>query len=537
MKAQPISRLALILVVALGQFGLTPALAAENPSPAPLVVNNRTAFVFRAPLLGYSPKERASAAARRIDGVLDRLGLDVVSVRKLPEGNLISLDDAGVFMVTSGDVDGLSGDTLESVTRQAVDGLKLAVQEGHELHNVRQLLVAAGWTAIVTLIYLLVVRGCIAANRRLGVKLSVAVQTSIEKLKVAGVVAVQPAHFLAVTRHLVALLAWAVGLFATYLWLTLSFERFPYTRPWGEHLTSFLLDTLAKIAEAILSAVPGLVVVILIFLIARFVLRAVRVFFDRIAAGQISLGWLDSDTVKPTTRIVTVVVWLFAFAMAYPYLPGSDSEAFKGVSVLAGLMISIGASSLVGQAASGMILMYSRALKIGEYVKIGDSEGTVSEMGMFATRLATGKGEDVVLPNSYVVSNTTRNFSRSVHGKGFVLHTTVTIGYSTPWRQVDAMLLQAAERSRGILASPAPYVIQTALSDFYVEYCLVAYAGPEGPSKRVEAISELHANVQDVFNEHGVQIMSPHYMIDPTHPQVVPKERWFEAPAARPGNS
>jgi hypothetical protein len=192
MKAQPISRLALILVVALGQFGLTPALAAENPSPAPLVVNNRTAFVFRAPLLGYSPKERASAAARRIDGVLDRLGLDVVSVRKLPEGNLISLDDAGVFMVTSGYVDGLSGDTLESVTRQAVDGLKLAVQEGHELHNVRQLLVAAGWTAIVTLIYLLVVRGCIAANRRLGVKLSVAVQTSIEKLKVAGVVAVQP---------------------------------------------------------------------------------------------------------------------------------------------------------------------------------------------------------------------------------------------------------------------------------------------------------------------------------------------------------
>jgi len=156
---------------------------------------------------------------------------------------------------------------------------------------------------------------------------------------------------------------------------------------------------------------------------------------------------------------------------------------------------------------------------------------------MFATRLATGKGEEVVLPNSYVVSNTTRNFSRSVHGKGFVLHTTVTIGYSTPWRQVDAMLLRAAERSRGILASPAPYVIQTALSDFYVEYCLVAYAGPEAPSKRAEAISELHANVQDVFNEHGVQIMSPHYMIDPTHPQVVPKDRWFEAPAAQPGNS
>jgi small-conductance mechanosensitive channel len=536
MTAQTISRLVLFLFVALAQFAATGTLLAENPQPAPVVVNNRTVVVLRASLLGYSPKERASAAARRIDDVLDRLGRDVVGVRKMSEGNLITLDDAGVFMVTPGDVDELSGDTLESVTQQAVDGLKLAVQEGHELHNLRRLLVAAGLTAIVTLIYLLVVRGCVVANRRLGAILSVAVQTNIEKLKVAGVAAVQPAHFLAVTRHLVALLAWAMGLFATYLWLTFSFERFPYTRPWGEHLTGFLLGTLAKIADAILSAVPGLVVVVLIFFIARFVLRAVRVFFDRIAAGQISLGWLDSDTVKPTTRIVTVVVWLFALAMAYPYLPGSNSDAFKGVSVLAGLMISIGASSLVGQAASGMILMYSRALKIGEYVKIGDSEGTVSEMGMFATRLATGKGEEVVLPNSYVVSNTTRNFSRSVHGKGFVLHTTVTIGYSTPWRQVNAMLLQAAERSRGILASPAPYVIQTALSDFYVEYCLVAYAGPEAPSKRAEAISELHANVQDVFNEHGVQIMSPHYMIDPAHPQVVPKERWYEAPASSPDN-
>ena len=536
MTALHSSRLVSFLVFVLSQIVFSGVVQAETVSPAPLIVHNRTVFVFRAPLLGYSPRERAAAAARRIDGVLDRLGLDVVSVRKLPEGNLVQLDDAGVFMITAGDVDTLAGDTLESTTQQVVDGLRLAIQEGHELHNLRQLLVAAGLTAAVTLIYLLVVRGCVVANRRLGTRLSQAVQVRIEKLKVAGVVAVHPAHFLALTRHLVALFAWAAGLFATYLWLTFSFERFPYTRPWGEHLTGFLLGTVGKIADGILSAIPGLVVVVLIFFIARFVLRAVRAFFDRIAVGQISLGWLDSDTVKPTARIVTAVVWLFALAMAYPYLPGSDSEAFKGVSVLAGLMISIGASSLVGQAASGMILMYSRALKVGEYVKIGDSEGTVSDMGMFATRLATGKGEEVVLPNSYVVSNTTRNYSRSVHGKGFVLHTTVTIGYSTPWRQVHAMLLEAAGRTHGIVSEPAPYVVQTALSDFYVEYCLVAYAGPEAPAKRVQAINELHANVQDVFNEHGVQIMSPHYMLDPPHAQVVPKERWYEAPARKPDN-
>ena len=171
----------------------------------------------------------------------------------------------------------------------------------------------------------------------------------------------------------------------------------------------------------------------------------------------------------------------------------------------------------------------------GEYVKIADSEGTVTELGLFATRVQTGTGEELILPNAFVVANTTRNFSRAVAGRGFVLHVTVTIGYSTPWRQVHAMLLEAARRTHGVLAEPAPYVIQASLSDFYVEYKLVAHAGPEAPIKRAMAINDLNASVQDVFNEYGVQIMSPHYLGDPAHPQVVPKERWFEPPADKPG--
>jgi small-conductance mechanosensitive channel len=197
-------------------------------------------------------------------------------------------------------------------------------------------------------------------------------------------------------------------------------------------------------------------------------------------------------------------------------------------------MVSIGASSLVAQAASGMILMYSRTLRAGEYVKIGDAEGTVAELGLFATRIQTGTGEELILPNAFVVANTTRNLSRAVAGRGFVLQVAVTIGYSTPWRQVHGMLLEAARRTRGILTEPPPYVIQSALSDFYVEYKLVAHAGPEAPAQRALAISELNANIQDVFNEYGVQIMSPHYLGDPEHPQVVPKDRWFEAPAKKP---
>jgi len=211
--------------------------------------------------------------------------------------------------------------------------------------------------------------------------------------------------------------------------------------------------------------------------------------------------------------------------MAYPYLPGSDSDAFKGVSVLVGVMITLGGSSLIGQGASGLILMYSRTLRVGEYVRISDQEGTVTEMGAFTTKIRTGLGEEVTVPNAVVLGTTTKNYSRAVKGAGYVLDTVVTIGYDTPWRQVQSLLLAAASRTEGVLPDPEPRVFQTALSDFYVEYRLVTQAVPELPRPRAEVLSALHANVLDVFNEAGVQIMSPHYLADPAEPKVAPPAR------------
>jgi small-conductance mechanosensitive channel len=225
-------------------------------------------------------------------------------------------------------------------------------------------------------------------------------------------------------------------------------------------------------------------------------------------------------------------VWLFALAMAYPYLPGSQTQAFKGLSVLVGLMVSIGASGTVSQAASGLMLMYTRAYRVGECVRIQDTEGTVVEVGLLSTRVRTGTGDEVMLPNTLVLGNTSRNYSRTVDGTGFVIDTTVTIGYDTPWRQVDAMLKEASRRVECIAETPPPRVIQTALGDFYVEYRLVAYSRREKPQTRAEALSQLHANIQDVFNEYGVQIMSPHYEADPSGAKVVPSDRWFAEPAS-----
>ena len=201
------------------------------------------------------------------------------------------------------------------------------------------------------------------------------------------------------------------------------------------------------------------------------------------------MSWLDADTAVPTRRLASAAIWLFALAMAYPYLPGAGSEAVKGVSVLAGLMLSLGASSVVGQALSGLSLMYSRSLRVGEFVKVGDVEGTVTSMGMFTTRIHTGLGEEVSMPNSVVFSQPILNFTRLVNDGRFMIHTTVTIRYATPWRQVHAMLMEGARRSQGVANDPLPYVVQTALSDFYVEYRLCAQSSRDAPALRAEVIS------------------------------------------------
>jgi small-conductance mechanosensitive channel len=357
------------------------------------------------------------------------------------------------------------------------------------------------------------------------------VADKVEQVRVAGVRLFDERYLVQAVRIVVHLLAWAVGLVLSFIWVNVVLTALPFTRPWGDRLTEVIVDVVVTIGSAVLDAIPGLLFVVVIFFLARLVTKAAAAFFERVRDEDLKLGWLDRDTAHPTALVVSVVVWLFALAMAYPYLPGSQSQAFQGLSVLVGLMVSIGASGTVGQAASGLILMYTRAFRVGEYVRIGDSEGTVTEIGLITTRIRTGMGEEIMLPNSMVLQNTSKNYSRPMGGPGFILDTTVTIGYDAPWRQVHAMLIEAARRVPDIVGTPAPRVVQTALSDFYVEYRLVAYANAITASRRADALGQLHAAIQDVFNEHGVQIMSPHYLGDPAEAKVVPKARWFEPPA------
>lgn len=500
--------------------------------PATLHLANRPILTLQTSFLGMTPAERVRRAEVNIEQALQGRGPGQVSTRSTPQGELILIDGLMTIVLHAADADALTGEPMSALIDRTVAALNLAIRETQEGRDTRSLLISLAWVlgaSVVAAALLWVLSRARDAALRL---LERFLDTKTRKLADAQVL--RRGRVRQAVGHLDALLSWGLGLLVAYGWLSFSLQQFPYTRPWGEGLKRFLFDVVLELGRGIVHAVPGLVVAGLILLLARFVVGLLARMFQRVETGHLSLAWLRPDAAAPTRRVASWLIWIFALAMAYPYLPGAETEAFKGMSVLVGLMLSLGASSFVAQVAAGLILTYTATLRKGEYVRVGEHEGTVVEVGAFNTRIRTGLGEEIVLPNNLITSAPTKNYSREVHGVGYIVDTTVTIGYDTPWRQVEAMLIEAACRTPGVLDTPAPRVYQTALTDWYPEYRLVAQAIPEQPRPRAEVLSALHANIQDVFNEHGVQIMSPHYVLDPHEPKLVPKAKWFTAPAKAP---
>ena len=322
-------------------------------------------------------------------------------------------------------------------------------------------------------------------------------------------------------------------LFYTYLHLSLSF--FPWTKPFASQLFDYILGPLQTVGSAVLAAIPNLIFLAIIILIAVYILKLMRLFFNDVEKGVIVLKGFYPEWAKPTYRICRLLVIAFAAVMAFPHIPGSNSPAFKGISIFFGVLFSLGSTSFVANILGGYSLTYRRVFKVGDRVKIADFVGDVIDMRLSVTHLKTIKNEVITVPNSMIVNSHVVNYSSLAREKGLILHTTVTIGYDTPWRQVHALLLMGAERTSGLLREPPPFILQKSLDDFYVTYELNVYTGK--PLEMAAIYSELHQNVQDAFNEYEVQIMSPSYRFDPDRPKVVPKDKWYAAPAKPPDDS
>jgi small-conductance mechanosensitive channel len=499
--------------------------------PAELHVGNREVATFRATIRNMSPEQRVHAASERMDKLSDRELDNPVTVRESTVGDLhgvaIFLGTTPMFGLLQSDLDPFSNQTLNEAGIVAADNFSNALHALREHRQPETLIRGMALSLAGTMAFIVIAWLILRLKMRISQALARAARLPLDWLVVRGVD--MTAQSMKLLQRITVFLLWLLILFVANFWLTFVLRRFPLTEPWGDALAGNLLRLLMNLGRSAINAVPGILIVILIFTITYLIAQILKAFFHAVAEEKISVPFIYPDTAGATRWLVTALLWLLSIAIAYPYIPGSESAAFQGISVIAGLMVTIGSAGIINQAMSGLVLVYSRALNKGERVQIADTEGIVGSVGLLSTKIVTYRNEAVTIPNAVVVGTQIKNYSRLAKDKGATVSTIVSIGYDTSWRQVAAMLIESARRTNGIRHDITPYVMQRELADFYVKYELVACI--ENPVARPMVLSELHGNIQDVFNEYGVQIMSPNFEGQPEYKVVVPKDKWFMPPA------
>lgn len=498
--------------------------AAAAVAPEPLVLYNREVAELRASFAGLTPAQRVERAQRRFAALsaaelAQAPRLQPSNAEGLP-GLLLLVGDKPVFTLLQADLDPEDHLSLAHAAERA----RLALGDAASARQAQarpQAWLVGGATLLAVLAALAALAW--AAARAHGQLLGRA--QALVRGSQAG-----PAVYarLVGLRLAVAALWVALGL-AAYGGAIFALDAFAWTLPWADRLTGFVSRLAGWVATSLMDALPGLLTVGVVMLVARAIQEVLGTFLRHVQAGRLSVPFLHPETVQATRRVLNLFVWGLALAAAYPYLPGAQTDAFKGLSVLFGLMITLGSTGVVTQLMSGLVVVYSRALKKGDFIAVNGVEGVVSEVGALAVKVVNMRNEEITVPHAVITSHSVHNYSKLAGEQGTLLSTKVTIGYDAPWRQVHALLVAAAEKTPGVRAEPQPFVYQRALSDFYVEYELFAHI--DRPLERVPIVSALHAAIQDEFNAQGVQIMSPHFLDQPAEPVLVPRAKWFEPPA------
>lgn len=302
---------------------------------------------------------------------------------------------------------------------------------------------------------------------------------------------------------------WFIYAMLVYITLPIIFSIFPFSRDWASALLKLIWSPFKGVLVAVWEYLPNLFSILVIYFVMKYVIQFVRYVFQEIEVEKLKISGFHSDWAMPTYSIVKFLLYAFMFVLIFPHLPGSDSNIFKGVSVFIGVLFSLGSSSAIANMVAGLVITYMRPFRIGDRIKIGDVTGDVLEKTLLVTRIRSIKNEIITIPNSSVLTGNTTNYSIEARESGLILHTTVTIGYDVPWKYVHEALLEAATRTERTLDDPKPFVLQTSLDDFYVAYQINGYS--REASKQALTYSFLHQNIQDVFNERGIEILSPHY--------------------------
>ncbi|MET4073806.1 mechanosensitive ion channel family protein [Hymenobacter sp. UYCo722] len=476
----------------------------------PVVAHADTLFYVYTRFGPFRPQERAALTASKILDLEKQAFFRPDSLSLVPSEQTVDLMYADRVLQSVSDNDALwQHVSKDSLARQHRHAIIRAVTAYQQANSVKTYLRQAALTLLVLLVFYFVIR---YVNKLFGWvrgKLVARKGTWFTGMKMGTYEFFNADWQLNAVLLLLTLLQWTVILLTVYLVLPIVFSIFPGTQGIADMLVGFVLNPLRKILHSIWNYLPNLFTIVVIVMVFRYLLKFIYSLKEGVRQGTLTIDGFYPDWANPTYQIVRVLVFAFALVVIFPYLPGSDSPIFQGVSVFLGFLLTFGSAGSLSNIVAGLVLTYMRAFKLGDRVKIGDVTGDIIERSLLVTRVRTIKNEEITIPNSSVMSSHTTNYSTAAPTRGLILHTTVTIGYDVPWKQVHALLLAAAAQVEELLPDPAPFVLQTSLDDFYVSYQLNAYTRAAGAQAGI--YSRIHQHIQDNFNEAGLEIMSPHY--------------------------
>lgn len=477
----------------------------------PVVVEGDTLFYLYTKRGGYTPLQRAEMIDAAIMQLGKRFTLHPDSVYIESSDIVTDLMYGNKVIASFTDQDGLwEGRSREQL---ATDKRKIVVQKLKELkeeHSLWQLgkrilyfvLVLAGQYLLFWLTGWLF--------RKLKVRIQKLKDTRLKPISIQNYELLDTQRQVNLLIFLSNLLRYVIMLLQLLITIPLLFAIFPQTKGLAYQIFSYIWNPIKSILVGIVDYIPNLFAILIICFAVKYLVRLVHYLSREVEAGRLKFGGFYPDWAMPTYHIIRFLLYAFMIAMIYPYLPGAKSGVFQGISVFIGLIVSLGSSTVIGNVIAGLVITYMRPFKLGDRIQLNDTTGNVIEKTPLVTRIKTPKNEVVTIPNSFIMSSHTVNYSASAREYGLIIHSEVTIGYDVPWRQVHQLLIEAALNTPGVIDDPRPFVLETSLSDWYPVYQINAYI--READKLAQIYSDLHQNIQDRFNEAGIEIMSPHYM-------------------------
>jgi small-conductance mechanosensitive channel len=498
---------------------------------APVTIDGRVLFSVRG-ITSYPAPRRAADIEGRIRALARDASIDPAKLEVTEDtiGSLVGLPGRMLVRVTDGDAE-MEGTNRRLFAELCRSQIRRAILD-YRAARTRSALISSAWqgavgTALAALAFV------VAMNlfRALGRILRRIVEDRIKSVTVQSFEVVRVERIQVLITGTLRLLGALTFLAILFAYVRFVLGVLPWTHGAAADIDGWILAPIGVLGSGLVAKLPDLVFLTVLFFVIRYVLRLIHLFFSAVGRGDVTLENFDPDWAQPTYNILRIAVIAFAVVVAYPYIPGSSTGAFKGVTLFMGVIFSLGSSSSISNVIAGYTMIYRRAFHVGDVVKIGNVSGMVTQVRTQVTHLRTPKNEEVIVPNSTILGSEVINYTSLVKSHGLILHTTVGIGYETAWRQVEAMLLEAADRTEGLLKEPKPFVHATALGDFAVTYQINAHC--DEPSRMHRLYSDLHRNILDVFNEQGVQIMTPAYESDPAEPKIVLPGRSQGPPPAK----